>query len=232
MPGTSFDVPRSPAGRGLPRAVDLALALLGLVVSAPVVALAGIVTALSSRGPLLFRQLRVGRNGTLFVLFKLRTMRVGVSGSAVTAGGDPRVTRVGRILRRTKIDELPQVWNVVKGDMALVGPRPEVPDYVDSSDPQWRLVLETRPGITDPVSLRLRFEEDLLASVAGDRADFYRRVMIPFKIFKYLEYQSLRTPQTDVRVLVETLLVGLNGGVAPPYRMEDVKHFTPGTRSA
>lgn len=218
--------------KGLPRAVDLALALFGLVVCAPVLALAALATALSSNGPLLFRQQRVGRNGTHFVLFKFRTMRAGVSGPLVTTRGDPRVTRVGRILRRTKVDELPQLWNVVKGDMALVGPRPEVPEYVDLPDPLWQLVLENRPGITDPVSLRLRFEEDLLASVAGDHADFYPRVLIPFKVFKYLEYQSVRTPWTDVRVLVETLLVGLIGGIAPPYRLEDVMRFTPGPRGA
>ena len=163
------------AGGGLPRAADVVLALAGLALSLPVLALAGLAVALSSKGPVLFRQERVGRHGVGFLLLKLRTMRQDAVGPAVTAGGDPRVTPVGRFLRRSKIDELPQLWNVLSGEMALVGPRPEVPEYVDSSDPGWRRVLEVRPGMTDPVSLRLRFEEDLLASVAGDRCGFLSR---------------------------------------------------------
>lgn len=121
-----------------------------------------------------------------------------------------------------KLDELPQLWNVVKGDMALVGPRPEVPAYVDLSDPDWRRVLEVRPGVTDPVSLRLRFEEELLASVPGDRAEFYRRVMVPFKVCKYLEYQSVRTIRKDLEVLLQTVLSGLFRNLVPPYRVEDL----------
>jgi lipopolysaccharide/colanic/teichoic acid biosynthesis glycosyltransferase len=222
MPGAPSDSPRSPDGRGLPRAVDVALALFGLVLAAPVVAVAGVAVALSSRGPALFRQRRVGRNGETFVLLKLRTMRSGAAGSAVTAGGDPRVTAVGRFLRRTKVDELPQLWNVVRGEMALVGPRPEVPDYVDLSDPDWLRVLEARPGITDPVSLRLRFEEELLADVPGDRAEFYRRVLVPFKIRKYLEYQSVRTWRRDLETLSLTCLSAFFGRLVIPYRVEDV----------
>ena len=220
MPGDPADAVRT--GRGLPRAADLVLAVAGLTLSLPVLAVAGLAIALSSGGPVFFRQERVGRNGTRFFLLKLRTMRRDAGGPRVTAGNDPRVTRVGRLLRRTKLDELPQLWNVVKGEMALVGPRPEVPAYVEISDPGWRRVLETRPGITDPVSLRLRFEEELLGGVAGDRAEFYRNVMVPFKVRKYLEYQSVRTAWSDLRVLLQTLLSGLFRGLVPPYRMEDV----------
>ena len=192
MPGARGDAVARGPGRGLPRAADVALALAGLALALPVLMIAALAVALSSKGPVLFRQERVGRNGVRFLLLKLRTMRRNAAGPPITAGGDPRVTPVGRLLRRSKIDELPQLWHVLSGEMALVGPRPEVPEYVDLSDPGWRQVLEVRPGMTDPVSLRLRFEEDLLASVAGDRAGFYREVMVPFKVRKYLEYQLVR----------------------------------------
>ncbi len=210
------------AGGGLPRAADVVLALAGLALSLPVLAIAGFAVALSSKGPVLFRQERVGRHGVRFLLLKLRTMHFDAAGPAVTAGGDPRVTSVGRLLRRSKIDELPQLWNVLRGEMALVGPRPEVPEYVDFSDPRWQRVLEVRPGMTDPVSLRLRFEEEILAAVPGDRPDFYRSVMVPFKVRKYLEYQSVRTYGSDVLLLVQTLLSGLFRGLVEPYHLEDV----------
>ncbi len=208
--------------RGLPRAVDVALSFAGLVVAAPILVFAGLGVALSSKGPVLFRQERVGRDGSRFHVLKLRTMRSGAGGPAVTAGDDRRITPFGRLLRRTKVDELPQLWNVLAGDMALVGPRPEIPAYADLTGAIWRRVLEVRPGITDPVSLRLRFEEELLASVPGDRARFYREVLVPFKTRKYLEYQSIRSPWSDLRVLFLTVLVGLFPRFAPPFRLEDL----------
>jgi lipopolysaccharide/colanic/teichoic acid biosynthesis glycosyltransferase len=206
---------------GLPRSLEVVLSAAGLLVTLPLLVVAAAAIRLTSSGPALFRQERVGRLGRPFLLLKLRTMR-GANGPQVTASGDPRVTAVGRLLRRMKLDELPQLWNVVKGDMALVGPRPEVPTYVDLSDPDWRRVLEVRPGITDPVSLRLRFEEELLASAPGDRAEFYQRVMVPFKLCKYLEYQSVRTPSKDLEVLLQTVLSGLFRNLVPPYRVEDL----------
>jgi lipopolysaccharide/colanic/teichoic acid biosynthesis glycosyltransferase len=197
------------------------LSAAGLVAVLPLLAVAAAAIRLTSPGSALFRQERVGRLGRPFLLLKLRTMRA-ADGPHVTASGDPRVTSVGRFLRRMKLDELPQLWNVAKGDMALVGPRPEVPAYVDLSDPDWRRVLEVRPGITDPVSLRLRFEEEILASVPGNRAEFYRRVMVPFKLCRYLEYQSVRTPWKDLEVLFQTVLSGLFRNLVPPYRVEDL----------
>ena len=222
MAGISREPSSEPVERGLPRAVDVVLALAGLIVSLPVLVVAGLWVALSSKGPVIFRQERVGRNGSRFVLLKLRSMAWGAGGPEITAGNDRRVTPAGRVLRKTKIDELPQLWNVLRGEMALVGPRPEVPAYVDLEDPAWRRVLETRPGITDPVSLRLRFEEDLLAAAPGDRAEFYRAVFVPFKIYKYLEYQSVRTSWSDLEVLLQTLLAGFFRDGAPLYRLEDL----------
>jgi lipopolysaccharide/colanic/teichoic acid biosynthesis glycosyltransferase len=206
---------------GLPHSLEVVVSAAGLLVTLPILAVAAIAIRLTSPGPALFRQERVGRFGRRFFLLKLRTMKAG-DGPQVTASGDPRVTGIGRLLRKTKVDELPQLWNVVRGEMALVGPRPEVPAYVDLSDPAWNLVLETRPGITDPVSLKLRFEEELLASAPGDRSEFYRRVMVPFKVRKYLEYQSIRTPWSDLVVLLQTVLSGLSSNLVEPYRLEDL----------
>lgn len=216
-------------GRGLPRWVEGPLALLGLAAAAPWLLLAGLAVRLSSPGPAIFRQERVGRGGRRFVLYKLRTMRddprrVDSRGTDVTAAGDPRITPVGRLLRRTKLDELPQLWNVLRGDLSLVGPRPEVPRWVRPDDdlvgPLWRRVLAVRPGLTDPVTLRLRDEEGLLRRlldrvpehrVEDDDEEevletIYRRHLQPWKLRGYAEYLERRTPWSDLRCLVATLL--------------------------
>ncbi len=222
MPGAASGASREPGDRGLPRAVDVVVALAALALSFPVLALAALWVALSSRGPVVFRQERVGRGGKSFVLLKLRTMRVDGTGTRITAGGDPRVTAAGRFLRRTKLDELPQLWNVVRGDMALVGPRPEVPDYVDLADPAWRQVLSSRPGLTDPVSLRLRHEEELLASVTGDPMVFYRHVLMPFKVSKYIEYQSYRNSFRDIKIIFMTVLSAVWDDLVPVWKVDDL----------
>ncbi|HKC24880.1 MAG TPA: sugar transferase, partial [Thermoanaerobaculia bacterium] len=153
-------------------------------------------------------------------LLKLRTMRPG-AGRQVTARGDARVTRVGRFLRRTKLDELPQLWNVLRGDMALVGARPEVPAFVDGRDPLWTRVLLVRPGLTDPVSVRLRDEEDLLAA-APDPDEFYVRTLQPWKLRGYAAYQEARTWQRDLEVLARTAVVALRPGAARRADLGDI----------
>jgi lipopolysaccharide/colanic/teichoic acid biosynthesis glycosyltransferase len=192
---------------GIPRGLEIAISVLGLTLSLPLLVLSSLAIAISSSGPVIFRQKRVGRYGQLFVLYKLRTMRPMHEGPEVTASGDERVTWVGRILRRTKVDELPELWNVVKGDMSLVGPRPEVPRYVDLEDERWGLVLNTRPGLTDPVTLILRNEEALLSEVKGNREYFYIETLQPFKLQGYIDYLHHRTFLTDIKVLSRTLLV-------------------------
>ncbi len=194
---------------GIPRPFEFVAAALGLVLMTPVVALAGLMVKASSRGPILFRQERVGRGGRSFVLYKLRTMLHSADGPQVTARGDARITPVGRMLRRTKLDELPQLWNVVRGDMALVGPRPEVPRYVRTDDPLWKEVLRVRPGITDPVTLQLRDEESILASAEGDPERFYREELLPAKLREYVAYSRRRNWRTDVGVLCGTVLTVL-----------------------
>jgi lipopolysaccharide/colanic/teichoic acid biosynthesis glycosyltransferase len=190
---------------GFPRAVEVALALAGLVAAVPLLALAALAVALSSRGPVLFQHERVGWRGRHFRLIKFRTMRHGATGLEISAADDVRITPVGRVLRRLKLDELPQLWNVVRGDMSLVGPRPEVPRYVDANDPLWREVLSVRPGLTDPATLRYRHEERLLASVSGDRDRHYREVVLPAKLRESLGYLRRRSWRTDFYVLFGTL---------------------------
>jgi lipopolysaccharide/colanic/teichoic acid biosynthesis glycosyltransferase len=193
---------------GLPRGVEVALSALGLVVASPVLLLSAAAIALTSRGPVLFRQQRVGRGGELFTLVKFRTMRPS-RGLSVTARDDPRITGVGRILRRTKLDELPELWNVLRGELSLVGPRPEVPEFVDRESPDWQEILRVRPGITDPVTLRLRDEESLMAGITGDRNRYYREVLQPRKLQGYRDYLGRRSWHSDARVLLETGLAVL-----------------------
>ena len=200
--------------RGLPRWVEVPLVLIGLVLASPLLVLAALSVAVSSRGPVLFRQQRVGREGRPFTLLKFRTMPVGSGGLGETLRGGNRVTPVGRVLRALKIDELPELWNVARGDMALVGPRPEVPEYVDMTNPLWREVLSARPGITDPVTLRLRSEEQLLAQAGVTRESFYRSTLQPYKLRGYRDYIAVRSWKTDVRVLWRSVV-----GIAMPSRV-------------
>lgn len=189
---------------GIPRAVDVAVSLAGMILSAPLLGLAATAVAITTRDSVIFRQERVGLGGRRFLLYKLRTMRLTRQGPLVTAADDSRVTRVGAILRRTKIDEIPSLWNVFKGDMSLVGPRPEVPRYVNLADPLWKVVLLAKPGLTDPVTLRLRNEEALLARVEGDHEDFYLKTLQPFKLKGYVEYLEQRSARRDLGVLLRT----------------------------
>ncbi len=213
---------RTPIPAGLPRAVEAPVALLGLALSLPLLAVAAVAIVLTSRGGVLFRQTRVGRGGLPFTMLKLRTMKVSSAGPQVTAGDDRRITGVGRILRRLKLDEVPALWNVVRGDLSLVGSRPEVPRYVDVSDPLWREVLAHRPGLTDPVTVRLRNEEELLAAIAGVRDVFYRETLQPYKLAGYASYLRRRTAVTDLRVIWDTLAAVVLPGRVPLPTMAEV----------
>ncbi|UUZ61649.1 sugar transferase [Nocardioides sp. B-3] len=174
------------------RLLDVIASGIGLFFSGPLPgALAGWVR-LDSDGPALFRQTRVGLGGEEFTIHKLRTMHVGHNGPSVTADREFRITRAGRFLRRSKLDELPQLFDVLRGRMSLVGPRPEVPEYVAQWPAEHRdRILSVRPGITDPVSPELRNESELLAG-AADPADYYVRELLPYKAAKYVEYVDTR----------------------------------------
>jgi lipopolysaccharide/colanic/teichoic acid biosynthesis glycosyltransferase len=208
--------------KGIPRPIEATIGFVGLLICSPVLLLMIVLTRLTSRGPAIFHQVRVGQGGRPFTLYKLRTMRTSGDGPQVTARGDARITWLGAILRKTKLDELPELWNVVRGDMSLVGPRPEVPRYVDLNNPDWRSALSVRPGVTDPVTMRLRDEEALMARVEGDREGFYLNSLQPLKIRGYLAYLSRRTWLTDVQVLFSTVLVVIAPRRLLPDRSSDL----------
>lgn len=206
---------------GLARSVEAAAAGVVLLLSVPVLAGAAALIRATSTGPALFRQTRVGRHGHCFTLYKLRSMRTSEGGPQITSADDSRVTPIGALLRKTKIDELPQLWNVVRGDLGLVGPRPEVPHYVDVTDPLWASVLESRPGITDPITLKLRSEEALLAQV-DDPHVFYTEVLLPYKLRGNLDYLRHRTWQSDLSVLFHTVLAVIAPSRAPAPAPDDI----------
>lgn len=187
------------------RAFDFTVALAGVVMTSPVMLVAGGLVKLDSKGPALYRATRIGRHGRPFQMYKLRTMHVNADreGAAVTHAGDPRVTRVGRVLRRFKIDELPQLLNVVRGDMSLVGPRPEAPEFVERYTADQRRVLSVRPGITGPAALAFIDEERTLAQ--GDPQSIYLASVMPAKLDIDLEYVQHRSFAGDLRVLAATL---------------------------
>ena len=159
----------------------------------------------SSGSPAFFRQTRVGRGGRPFRLVKLRSMRPSDGGPRVTTRDDDRVTPVGRFLRRTKLDELPELWNVLRGDMSFVGPRPEVAEYVDVHDPKWAGILQVRPGLTDPTTLSLRHEEVLMEAAPGDKETYYREILQPLKLAGYQSYLERRTWRSDLVVIWNTV---------------------------
>ena len=189
------------------RAFDLVCALGAMVVAFPVMAAVAVLVRLTSRGPVLYRQRRCGADGSQFELLKFRSMvhdRCD-AGPGLTPAGDPRITPAGRRLRQWKLDELPQLFNVIRGDMSLVGPRPELPEYL-AELPVWqRPVLCLRPGITGWATLHSRHEEELLATVAPEMLqEFYRTVLLPRKIQLDLQYGNRATLWTDIAVLANT----------------------------
>jgi lipopolysaccharide/colanic/teichoic acid biosynthesis glycosyltransferase len=193
------------------RAMDITLAAVGLVATAPGQLLIALLVRVDSAGPAIFRQERVGRGGRPFRIHKFRTLRVDASGPLVSATGDDRVTRVGAVLRRTKLDELPQLWDVLRGEMSLVGPRPEVPAYAALWPAAEReTILSVRPGITDPVSLLFRNEAEELALVP-DPDQHYRTTLVPRKAQMYVEYVETRSLTGDLAILLRTVQTLLTG---------------------
>lgn len=188
------------------RLVDLCLAAIGLVVLAPVFGLIAFIVKLGDGGPIFFVQTRVGLGGKFFKIVKFRSMivRKGAAGSSLTVGADQRITPVGEYLRRFKLDELPQLWNVLCGVMSFVGPRPEVPMFVMNYSPSGREVLKLKPGITDPASFAFFDESEVLSRVADPEA-FYREYIMVEKIRINLEYASRATLRTDLVLILATV---------------------------
>jgi lipopolysaccharide/colanic/teichoic acid biosynthesis glycosyltransferase len=188
------------------RVFDLVFASLGLLVLAPLGFLIAVLAKFSHPGPVFFRQTRIGQFGKPFRIWKFRSMISNADqvGAPVTSEDDPRITRLGHFLRGTKLDELPQLWNVLVGDMSLVGPRPEVPRYVELYTPEQRDILKYRPGITDVASLLFRNEEELLRG-ADDLEGFYLRYCLPRKLELNRQYAQRATLVQDLWIILRTL---------------------------
>jgi len=189
------------------RVFDLFFTISGFILLLPLFLIISLCIKLDSEGPVIFRQIRVGRHGKHFYIWKFRTMVVDAQkiGKQLTVGADPRITRMGFWLRKFKLDELPQLINVLKGDMSLVGPRPEVPKYVAYYSKEQRKVLELLPGITDMASIKYRNENDILA-LASDPERIYIEKIIPEKIELNLAYATKANIWRDFIIIINTLL--------------------------
>ena len=189
------------------RAFDISVSVAGLIVLLPLLLLVATAIKLDSSGPVFFSQWRVGRRFRRFGIYKFRTMIDDAfdRGLPITVGQDSRITRVGKILRKTKIDELPQLLNVLKGDMSLVGPRPEVPRYVELFRPDYEHILKVRPGLTDLASLKYSDEASILGQSANPEGDYVAR-LLPDKIRLAKEYIQRSSLLFDVKLIVETII--------------------------
>lgn len=198
--------PPSAATMACKRAFDILCSLLGLVVLSPVLLVVSVLVAVTSPGGVFFRQERIGKDGRPFRIFKFRSMRKDNAGLKITTGNDSRITPVGRFLRKSKIDELPQLINVLVGDMSFVGPRPEVADYVNLYTPYQRQVLLVRPGITGLASIRFRNENDLLTASDDPNRTYVEQIM-PRKIDLDLEYIPHASVFYDIKLIFQTFAV-------------------------
>ena len=201
------------------RAFDLVLGSVGLAAASPILAGVAVASKLfGDRGPILHRARRIGEGGRIITVLKVRTMVVSTDGPRLTGPDDPRVTRLGRILRRYRLDELPQLINVVRGDMSLVGPRPEDPAFVDMSDPLHRRVFMAKPGITGLAQLQFHDEAALL--LVDDPERRYRDEILPAKLLLDAEYLDRRTAWLDLRIIGRTVgaVLGRRSGAGPRRR--------------
>ena len=189
------------------RLFDITFAILGLTILSPVLIILSLIIIITSPDPIFYRQKRVGRHGKLFTLFKFRTMVHNADkmpGGSITVAKDDRVTSIGKLLRRWKLDELPALWNVLKGDMSFVGPRPDVPGYADKLEGESRRVLEMRPGITGPATLKYSNEEKLLFEVENPKK-YNDEVIFPDKVQINLEYMDNWSLWMDIKIIFKTI---------------------------
>lgn len=186
--------------------VDFTASLVGLLILFPFLLIVALLIKIRMPGgPVLFTQKRVGKGGRLFTMYKFRSMTVSHSGSSVSIKGESRITPLGNLLRTYKIDELPELWNVLRGDMSLVGPRPDVPGYADRLQGKEREILKLKPGITGPASLKYREEEELLAQQA-DPQRYNDEILFPDKVRINLNYLKHRSFGLDIKIIIYTLL--------------------------
>jgi len=209
------------------RLFDLIVSLFGLLVFAPLMVLIALIIKLTSKGPVLFSQKRVGLQEKIFTIYKFRTMvdKADTKGTSVTTGKDPRITPIGRILRKTKMDELPQLLNVFRGDMSFIGPRPDVPEITAKYTPAMKRIFSVRPGITSVATLHFRHEEEILAKVA-DPDRFYDEVVVPLKVTLAMQHVERDSFWFDISILLQTVWVLLPlGKIWPVEELPAVKQF-------
>jgi lipopolysaccharide/colanic/teichoic acid biosynthesis glycosyltransferase len=190
------------------RVFDAVMAAAGIALTLPAMAMVAVAIKLGSPGPVLFRQQRVGRGGKPFEILKFRTMvdRQKDLGSSITRKGDLRITGLGRLLRKSKMDELPQLFNVLRGDMSLVGPRPDLPEFYETLAPEQRVIVALRPGVTGWATLQFRDEEGHLASVPEEQvANYYVSTLFPTKVQLALDYARRATFLKDLGIIVRTI---------------------------
>ncbi len=188
----------------LKRIFDLVTSLFGLILLFPLFTVVAVMIKISMPGPVIFKQKRTGRHGELFTIYKFRTMVVGHDGDHVSVKGEHRITTLGSKLRKRKIDEFPELFNVLKGDMSLVGPRPDIPGYADKLQGEERKILKLRPGITGPASLKYASEEELLAEVS-DPKKYNDEVLWPDKVRINLDYYYNMSFLGDLRLILKTI---------------------------
>ena len=186
------------------RTFDILASFFGLIILSPLLLVAGLLVRFSSEGPVLFRQERTGRHGIPFTIYKFRTMFVDHGGSSVSVKGEKRITPIGAVLRKLKIDEFPELWNILIGDMSFVGPRPDMPEYAARLQGKQREILTVRPGLTSPASIKYAREEELL-SLVPDPQKHFDEVIWPDKTRMNLEYIKRRTFIGDIVLIFKTV---------------------------
>lgn len=186
------------------RGFDIVMSFFGLLLLSPVLLVIALLIKLRTIGPVFFSQVRTGRRGKPFTIYKFRTMTLNHGGSNVSVKGESRITPIGSKLRRFKLDELPELWNVLKGDMSFVGPRPDMPEYAGRLAGEERLILELRPGITGPATIKYYNEEELLASVRNP-LKYNDEVLWPDKVRINLEYYRCHNLIGDIQIIIKTL---------------------------
>jgi len=185
------------------RVFDFILSFIGLLLSFPIILIAWIIASIETRSNGMFSQIRVGENGKLFKIYKIKTMK-DKKGTTITTANDDRITKSGKIFRKYKIDELPQLWNVLIGDMSFVGPRPDVPGYADKLEGDDRIVLSIKPGITGPASLKYKNEEEILAQVENPK-EYNDKVIWPDKVKINKEYIKKWSLKKDIEYIIKTV---------------------------
>ncbi len=237
--GRENSIPAITELKKIMRVFDIILSLIGFFFLLPLFIFIVLLVRTTSSGPIIYSQKRVGYNGSIFRLYKFRSMVINADqiGTSVTASKDPRITRIGRILRKTKMDELSQLWNVLKGDMSFVGPRPDVPEIINNYNNKMRRILEVRPGITSNVALYLRNEEDLL-SLAKDPDKAYNEIFVPAKVSLAMEHVDRKSFFFDLGIFLKTIWA-LTGDIIWPIKehpivgeiKQDIERMNKGFKS-